>query len=52
MLLNMKQRDGRLSEENYLFFTIEEHTEMGENYYEAEPNGAARYGKFLKRKKK
>jgi hypothetical protein len=36
----------------FSFFTIDEHTEMGKNYYDAEPNGPIRHGKFLKVKKK
>ncbi|CAM2723334.1 unnamed protein product [Rotaria socialis] len=34
------------------FFTVDEHTEMGQNYYDAEPNGNIRHGKFLKIAKK
>jgi len=34
------------------FFTIDQHTEMDKNYYDAETNGAVRHGKFLKLKKK
>jgi len=36
----------------FSFFTIDEHTEMDKNYYDAEPNGTVRHGKFLKVKKK
>ncbi|CAF3509499.1 unnamed protein product [Rotaria sp. Silwood1] len=35
-----------------LFFTIEEPIEMDQNYYDAEPNGSIRHGKFLKVVKK
>ncbi len=31
---------------------IDEHTKMGKNYYDAEPNGTVKHGKFMKVKKK